>query len=219
MRIHKEGYGVIAKSFGIIAFIVLGIFFLCGWGITSKITVAVGTVLFFFILRFFRCPKRVALIDENSVMAAADGKIVIIQEVEENEFLKEKCIQISIFMSIYNVHVNYYPVGGKVLYQKHHHGDYIIASYPKASEKNERTSIAVETPCGKRILFRQIAGYVARRIVCYAKEGIMANQCSEVGFIKFGSRVDVFVPLDSDIQVKVGDKVRACQTILAKLAK
>ena len=122
-------------------------------------------------------------------------------------------------MSIFNVHVNYYPVAGKVLYSKHHHGEYLVAYYPKASEKNERTSIAVETPCGKKILFRQIAGYIARRIVCYAKEGDQANQCSQVGFIKFGSRVDIFVPLGSDVKVKVGDHVRACQTVIAKLAE
>lgn len=217
MRIHKEGYGIIAKSFGIIAAVVLCVFLFLGWGTATKIAVAVGVVLFFFIVRFFRSPKRVSLIDENSVVAAADGKIVIVQEVEENEFLKERCIQVSIFMSIFNVHVNYYPVGGKVLYSKHHHGEYLVAYYPKASEKNERTSIAVETPCGKRILFRQIAGYIARRIVCYAKEGEQVNQCSQVGFIKFGSRIDLFVPLDSEIKVNVGDNVRACQTVIAKL--
>ena len=185
----------------------------------TKISLGVGLVLFFFIIRFFRSPKRVSVIDKGSVIAAADGKIVIVQEVEENEFLKERCIQVSIFMSIFNVHVNYYPVAGKVLYSKHHHGEYLVAYYPKASEKNERTSIAVETPCGKKILFRQIAGYIARRIVCYAKEGDQANQCSQVGFIKFGSRVDIFVPLGSDVKVKVGDHVRACQTVIAKLAE
>ncbi len=219
MRIHKEGYGIIAKSFGIIASIVLCVFLFLGWGTATKIAVATGLLLFFFIARFFRSPKRVSLIDENAVIAAADGKIVIVKEVEENEFLKERCIQISIFMSIFNVHVNYYPVGGKVLYSKHHHGEYLVAYYPKASEKNERTSIAVETPCGRRILFRQIAGYIARRIVCYAKEGDQANQCSQVGFIKFGSRIDLFVPLDSEIKVKVGDHVRACQSVIAKLSE
>ncbi|MBR4094478.1 MAG: phosphatidylserine decarboxylase family protein [Bacteroidales bacterium] len=219
MRIHKEGYGVIAKSFAIIATIFLCIFLICGWNMATKISLGVGLVLFFFIIRFFRSPKRVSVIDKGSVIAAADGKIVIVQEVEENEFLKERCIQVSIFMSIFNVHVNYYPVAGKVLYSKHHHGEYLVAYYPKASEKNERTSIAVETPCGKKILFRQIAGYIARRIVCYAKEGDQANQCSQVGFIKFGSRVDIFVPLGSDVKVKVGDHVRACQTVIAKLAE
>lgn len=219
MRIHKEGYGVITKSFCIIAAIMLCLIYFLGWNTSTKISLAVAVVIFFFIMRFFRSPKRVSLIDENSVIASADGKIVIVQEVEENEFLKERCIQISTFMSIFNVHVNYFPVGGKILYSKHHQGKYLVAYYPKASEKNERTSIAVETLCGKRILFRQIAGYIARRIVCYAKEGEMANQCSQVGFIKFGSRLDIFVPLDSEIKVKVGDNVRACQTVIAKLNK
>lgn len=219
MRIHKEGYGIIATAFGVCTAIVFCIFLLCGWGVASKTALVIGLMLFFFIVRFFRSPKRISVIDENLVIAAADGKIVIIQEVDENEFLKCKCIQVSIFMSIFNVHVNYYPVGGTILYSKHHHGDYMVAWHPKASEKNERTSIAVETSSGKKILFRQIAGYIARRIVCYAKAGERANQCSQVGFIKFGSRVDIFLPLDSDIQVKVGDKVSACQTIIARLSK
>ena len=157
--------------------------------------------------------------DDNLVVAAADGKIVIIKEVEENEFLKCKCTQVSIFMSVWNVHVNYYPVSGKLLYSKHHQGKYLVAFHPKSSEKNERTSIAVETQSGKKILFRQIAGYIARRIVCYANAGDSAIQCEQVGFIKFGSRIDLFLPLDADIQVKVGDKVRACETIIAKLSK
>ncbi len=219
MRIHKEGYGIIAKSFGIIAAILLCLFLLLGWTTVFQILLLVGVLFFLFIVRFFRSPKRISIIDEESVIAAADGKVIIIDEVEENEFLKCKCIKVSIFMSIFNVHVNYYPVGGKVIYSKHHHGDYLVAYYPKASEKNERTSIAVETPTGKKILFRQIAGYIARRIVCYAKEGDQANQCSQVGFIKFGSRVDLFLPLDSQIQVKIGDKVTACHTVIAKLSK
>ncbi len=219
MRIHKEGYGVISKAFGIIAVILFCLYLLLGWTIIFQILLVLGIFLFFFVIRFFRSPKRVSVIDEDSVIAAADGKIIIIDEVEENEFLKCKCKKVSIFMSIFNVHVNYYPVGGKVLYSKHHHGDYLVAYYPKASEKNERTSIAMETPTGKKILFRQIAGYIARRIVCYAKEGDQANQCNQVGFIKFGSRIDLFLPLDSEIQVKIGDKVTACQTVIAKLAK
>ena len=120
-------------------------------------------------------------------------------------------------MSVFNVHVNYYPVGGKVLYSKHHQGAYIVASYPKASEMNERTSIVVETASGAQVLFRQIAGYIARRIVCYAKPEDIAAQCSQVGFIKFGSRMDLFIPVTSEVKVKVGDKVRACETIIAKL--
>lgn len=219
MRIHKEGYGVISKAFCIIAVILFCLYLWLGWTTAFQVLLGFGIFNFLFVVRFFRSPKRISVIDEDAVIAAADGKVIIIDEVEENEFLKCKCKKVSIFMSVFNVHVNYYPVGGKILYSKHHHGDYIIASYPKASEKNERTSIAVETPTGKKILFRQIAGYIARRIVCYAKVGEQANQCSQVGFIKFGSRIDLFLPLDSEIQVKVGDKVTACQTVIAKLAK
>lgn len=219
MRIHKEGYGIIRNAFIIIAVIVLCVFLFCGWTLPTQITLGAGVIFFFFIARFFRVPKRTSVMDDNLVVAAADGKIVIIKEVEENEFLKCKCTQVSIFMSVWNVHVNYYPVSGKLLYSKHHQGKYLVAFHPKSSEKNERTSIAVETQSGKKILFRQIAGYIARRIVCYANAGDSAIQCEQVGFIKFGSRIDLFLPLDADIQVKVGDKVRACETIIAKLSK
>lgn len=217
MQIHKEGYGIILKAFFIIAAIVLLICILCGWGLVSQIAIAWGLLTWLFVIRFFRCPKRVAIIDENLVIAPADGKVVIVEKTVENEYLKCECMQVSIFMSIFNVHVNYYPVGGVIKYFKYHPGNYIIANHPKASEKNERTSIAVETRNGIRILFRQIAGYIARRIVCYAEEGERANQCSQVGFIKFGSRVDLFLPADSQILVKTGDNVSACQTVIAKL--
>lgn len=217
MQIHKEGYGIIFKAFLIITAIVLAVCILCGWGVGSQIAIACGALLLLFVARFFRCPKRVAVIDENLVIAPADGKVVIVEKTVENEYIKGECIQVSIFMSIFNVHVNYYPVGGMIKYFKYHQGNYIIANHPKASEKNERTSIAVETDGGVEILFRQIAGYIARRIVSYAKEGERANQCSQVGFIKFGSRVDLFLPSDCQIHVKPGDNVSACQTIIAEL--
>ncbi len=217
MKIHKEGYGVIATTFAIY-FAILGIVILtCGWHCSSKIVCIIGAVISLFITNFFRCPKRISVIDKNLVVSSCDGKVVIIQEVEENEYLKRRCIQVSVFMSIFNVHVNYYPIGGKIVYCKHHHGNYIIANHPKSSEKNERTSIVIKTHNGTDILFRQIAGYIARRIVCYAKVGETANQCSQVGFIKFGSRMDIFLPLDTEITVKIGDNVRACQSVIAKL--
>lgn len=216
MKIHKEGYNIIATTFFIVALIILCFYLFCGWCAGTKLVTVLGIFFFFFIVRFFRTPKRLSVIDKDLVIAPCDGKVVIVQEVEENEYLKTKCLQVSVFMSVFNVHVNYYPVGGKILYCKHHHGDYIIASHPKASEKNERTSIVVETAGGHKILFRQIAGYIARRIVCYAKVDEHANQCSQVGFIKFGSRMDIFLPLDTKILVKAGDKVTACETIVAK---
>lgn len=218
MRIHKEGYNIIATTFIIVASIILCSYLFCNWTEITQVITVLGVLFFAFIIRFFRTPKRVSVIDKDLVIAPCDGKVVIVQEVMENEYLKTKCLQVSVFMSVFNVHVNYYPVGGKILYSKHHHGDYIIASHPKASEKNERTSIVVETTGKHKILFRQIAGYIARRIVCYANVGEHANQCSQVGFIKFGSRMDLFLPLDTQIMVKVGDKVTACETIVAKLS-
>ncbi|MDO4735569.1 MAG: phosphatidylserine decarboxylase family protein [Bacteroidia bacterium] len=217
MKIHKEGYNIIAVAFIVFAAIILGCHYILEWCLAAKIIAGIATLLFFFVIRFFRTPKRVSVIDPSLVIAPCDGKVVQIKEVVENEYLQTKCIQVSVFMSIFNVHVNYYPVGGKILYSKHHQGAYIVASYPKASELNERTSIAVETTGGKRILFRQIAGYIARRIVCYAEVGTQANQCSQVGFIKFGSRMDLFLPPDTEINVKMGENVRACETVIAKL--
>lgn len=217
MKIHKEGYNIIATTFIIVASVILCSYLFWGWSSATKIITVIDVLFFALIIRFFRVPKRVSVIDKDIVIAPCDGKVVIVQEIEENEYLKTKCIQVSVFMNVFNVHVNYYPVGGNILYCKHHHGNYIIASHPKASEKNERTSIVIETAGSQKILFRQIAGYIARRIVCYAKVGDHANQCSQVGFIKFGSRMDIFLPLDTKITVKVGDKVTACETIVAKL--
>lgn len=217
MKIHKEGYNIIAIAFIIASAVVLGGYYLLGWGLLAKILAVVAVLVFAFVVRFFRVPKRTSVIDSNLVIASCDGKVVQVREVEEDEYLKTNCIQISVFMSIFNVHVNYYPVGGKILYSKHHQGAYIVASYPKASVLNERTSIAVETANGTKVLFRQIAGYIARRIVCYANVGDQVSQCSQVGFIKFGSRMDIFIPAGSEVNVKVGDKVVACETVIAKL--
>lgn len=216
MKIHKEGYNIISIAFILCAAVVLGCHYLLGWGAVAKTVAVVALLVFALVVRFFRVPKRMSVMDKDLVIAPCDGKVVQVREVVEDEYLHTNCIQISIFMSIFNVHVNYYPVGGKILYSKHHQGSYIVASYPKASVLNERTSIAVETPCGTKVLFRQIAGYIARRIVCYAKEGEQATQCSQVGFIKFGSRMDVFIPVGSEVNVKVGDNVRACETVIAK---
>jgi len=217
MIIHKEGYGALIITFLVFA-VIIGIIWLF-FGVTlSHLQLQFYLRLFLFLLLIFSaCPKELRLIDESSVISAADGKVVIIKEVEENEFLHSRCRQVSVFMGICNVHINYFPVSGKVLYYKHHWGNYLVAWHPKSSVKNERTSIAVETAGGKRIFLRQIAGYVARRIVCYAKENEHANQCDQLGFIKFGSRLDLFLPLDAEIKVNVGDKVTACQTVIAKL--
>ena len=216
--IHKEGrISVLLKFFFFAAFI-CALFLLVGMSI---LTIGFSILLFFlflFIAYFFRDPKRkIISCSANELLASADGKVVIVKEVEENEYLHSKAIQVSVFMSLFNVHVNYYPVAGRIVYYKYHPGDYLVAWHPKSSEKNERTTVVVETESGKKVLFRQVAGYIARRIVCYAKEGETVAAGQQLGFIKFGSRVDFFLPVDSEVLVKVGDKVSACRTVVARL--
>lgn len=215
MKVHKEGYRIIATFF-ILAAIIVGlcwVFLPQCWAILVSV---VALLKCLFVVSFFRKPKREQLCDPNLVYAPSDGKVVVIEEVEEKEFLGQKCLQISVFMSVFNVHVNWFPVAGRVLYYKYHPGKFLVAWHPKSSEENERTTTVVDTGRAK-ILFRQIAGLVARRIVSYAKEGQDVPQNSECGFIKFGSRVDVFVPLDSEILVEIGQKVTGTQTPLAKI--
>ncbi len=216
MRIHKEGYQIILNSFIILAAVVAIFFIFAGLSTISYIAAAVGSVLFIFLLRFFRAPVRVAKDDNTSVFSPADGTIVEVKEVYENEYLKSGAIQVSVFMSVFNVHINWFPIKGVVEYFKYHPGDYLVAMHPKSSEKNERTTVVINQN-GTKILMRQIAGLLARRIVCYAVEGSEIAQGDQVGFIKFGSRVDLFLPLDSRVQVTRGQKVKGCNTIIAKL--
>ena len=174
-------------------------------------------VLYGFIVWFFRNPTRGGAFNPYDVIAPVDGKVVVIEEVEEKEYIKGRCIQVSIFMSPLNVHVNRYPVSGKVVYTKYHPGRYLVAFHPKSSELNERTTVVVETENGKDVLFRQIAGAVARRIVLYAKEEDMAQAGVEYGFIKFGSRLDIFLPLGTEILVNIGEKTRGGVQKIAEL--
>lgn len=155
--------------------------------------------------------------DEDTVYAPADGTVLVIEETEETEFLKEKRIQVSIFMSVWNVHINWFPVSGIIKYFKYHPGKFLVARVPKSSTENERTTVVIEDNKKRQILVRQIAGIVARRIISYAKEGIEVKQNSELGFIRFGSRVDVFLPLDAEVKVKLGDKTIGTNTVIAKL--
>ncbi|MBR3303343.1 MAG: phosphatidylserine decarboxylase family protein [Bacteroidales bacterium] len=216
--IHKEGRVSVLTTLFVFAVIICIIFLSFGFRIIPIILAVALLVLFCFIAFFFRDPHReVAAGSANDILSSADGKVVIIKEVEENEFLRERTIQVSVFMSVFNVHINYYPIGGRVIYSNYHIGKYLLAWHPKSSEKNERTSIAIQTENGTKILVRQIAGYVARRIVCYAKQNDLVSTGQQMGFIKFGSRVDFFLPLDSEILVKEGDKVKACQTVIARL--
>ena len=216
--IHREGRISVLLTFFVFAVIAATVMLAFG---VNWITVAVAAFLlglFCFVAYFFRDPHRgVISSSNNEILSSADGEVVIVKETEETEFLHSKCIQVSVFMSIWSVHVNYYPSGGRILYSNHHYGNYLVAWHPKSSEKNERTSIGIRLDCGKDILVRQIAGYVARRIVCYAKEGDVVAPGQQMGFIKFGSRVDFFLPLGSEILVREGDKVRACQTVIAKV--
>jgi phosphatidylserine decarboxylase len=218
MKIHKEGCTIVSTAFCIAALVNTAVAIGAGVGWAFCMVTAATLLGALFILYFFRVPGRVPVTGDNTVMAAADGKVVIVQEVDEPEYLKTRCIQVSIFMSMFNVHANYFPVGGVVEYFKYHPGKYMVAWHPKSSEKNERTSVVINAN-GTRILFRQIAGLIARRIVCYAEEGQTVQQSRETGFIKFGSRVDVFLPLDAVVKVKCGDKVKATQTVIALLGE
>lgn len=175
----------------------------------------VGLVVVFISLFFFRNPSREIIPDINKVFAPADGKIVAIEEAFENEVINQKCLKISIFMSIYNIHVNRYPVSGVVKYVRHSPGKYLVAHHPKSSELNEHYSTLVETPEGYMVLIKQIAGTVARRIVCYANTDGEAKQGSDLGFIKFGSRVDLFLPLDFRVRVNLYEKVKGNKTLIA----
>ncbi|MFT3740426.1 MAG: phosphatidylserine decarboxylase family protein [Breznakibacter sp.] len=215
MTIHKEGFGTIIVTLTALALINLLAGFVSGWSpLIMQIALVPSVVVFFVVLNFFRSPRRHAFIDNRAVVSPADGKVVVIEEVEETEYLKTRCIQVSVFMSPFNVHINWFPVKGIVRYFRHHNGRFMAAYLPKSSTENERTSVVVEHANGKQILVRQVAGAMARRIVCYANEGTSISQGDEMGFIKFGSRVDVYFPLGSEIEVKLGQKVTGRQTIL-----
>lgn len=178
---------------------------------------AILVVVFLWIVKFFRYPERIISPDESQVLSPADGKIVAIEEVFEPEYFKDKRIQVSVFMSPNNVHVNWAPISGIIRFMKYHPGKYLVAWHPKSSTHNERTSVVIENYGGVQILLRQIAGALARRIVCYAHEGNTIRQGDEFGFIKFGSRVDIFLPVNAEIKVKIGDKVAGKQTVIAFL--
>lgn len=215
MTIHKEGYKIIFFTMLILAvanFVMM--YFTPDW--LANIFLGLSVIFFFLVVQFFRNPKRETKINDKHIIAPADGKVVVIEDVMEDEFFKEKRKQISIFMSPLNVHVNRNPISGQVKYAKYHPGKYLVAWHPKSSTENERTTVVIENN-KTAILFRQIAGAVARRIVMYSKEGQYANQGEDMGFIKFGSRIDVFVPLDCKINVNIDEKTKGGETILATL--
>jgi phosphatidylserine decarboxylase len=217
MKFHKEGIAslVLVLLFSVILTFIAHFFFPTN-ALAHWFSYLLSGFLIITILQFFRNPSRVHTNGENLIIAPADGKIVVIEETFEGEHFKDKRIQLSIFMSPINVHINRYPISGVVTFFKYHPGKFLAAWEPKSSTDNERTTIVVEHKNSKQILFRQIAGALARRIVWYCKEGDTAVQCHEMGFIKFGSRVDLFLPLDAKLKVKIGDVVKGSQSVLAE---
>lgn len=213
---HKEGHRIIGIAILIVVIINMFSFYLLseGWG--QKLILIGSLIFLILILQFFRNPKRLFVNDDNYILAPVDGKVVVIEEVYEKEYFKENRLQVSVFMSPVNVHVTRYPVGGKVKYSKYHPGKFLVAWHPKSSELNERTTVVVENPVFGEILFRQVAGALAKRIVNYAEVGKNAIQASDSGFIKFGSRVDMFLPVDTKLKIELNQKVRGGETIIAK---
>ena len=216
LSFHKEGYKIIAFTF---LFVLSGI--LLSEKFVELIWLQKGIQMFLLlfliiVLQFFRNPKRVTKINDNQIIAPVDGKVVVVEEVEEPEYFKGKRLQVSIFMSPINVHVTRYALSGLVKYSKYHAGKYLVAWHPKASTENERTTIVIENNNFGEVLYRQIAGALAKRIVNYAEEGEKVVQGTDAGFIKFGSRVDVFLPLNTKLAIKIGDKVKGGEQVIAE---
>ena len=216
IKLHREGRPVIWITILFLVGIgILAAVYLPSWA--NMIVVPAALLVLVLVLRFFRKPVRIPFFDEKTITAPADGTVVAIEKVHQEEYLDAPAIQVSIFMSFHDVHVNYFPVSGKVEYIRHHPGRYLIARHPKSSSLNERTSIGINHSSGP-LLVRQIAGTVARRIRCYASEGQQAGQGSEMGFIRFGSRVDLFIPVDAAIKVSMHQRVVGSVTPVARFA-
>lgn len=215
---HKEGGRIILVSLAVcLAVVILADKFIESTWIVKAIQVF-ALIFLVLVLQFFRNPKRIVEVADHYIIAPVDGKVVVIEEVFEPEYFKEKRLQVSIFMSPINVHVTRYAASGLVKFSKYHPGKYLVAWHPKASEENERTTVVIETALFGEILYRQIAGALARRIVNYAKEGMQVVQGTDAGFIKFGSRVDIFLPLGTEVNVKLNDKAVGGKTIIATKA-
>ena len=217
MTIHKEGYTIILITLVILGALNLVVhYFTPDNKMVQTIGYVVSAMLFLLVLQFFRSPSRPLEPNESLIISPADGKVVVIEEVEEPEYFKGKRMQISIFMSPLNAHVNWYPISGEIKYMKYHPGEYLVAWHPKSSTLNERTTIVLQNDAGKEILVRQIAGAVARRIVYYGKENQKVIQGEQLGFIKFGSRLDVYLPLDAEVLVELEQMVKGSATALAR---
>ena len=216
MKIHKEGYPSILITIIVVAIInFITLYFCSNYPLVLWLGYALSAFLLIIILQFFRSPTRTVIINDNKIIAPADGKVVVIEQVTESEYFNDKRLQISIFMSPLNVHINRFPISGKVNFVKYHPGLFLVAWHPKSSTENERTTIVVKHKNGQEVMFRQIAGAVARRIVNYAKENETAVQGNEFGFIKFGSRVDLLLPISVKVKVNLEEKVTGAETIIA----
>ena len=214
---HKEGHKIIVFTTAIIvtAILLIDKFVTLSW--LQMLLQITFLVFFILILEFFRNPKRNTSFSDKHVVSPVDGKVVVIEEVEETEYFKDKRLQVSVFMSPLNVHVTRYPLGGNVVYSKYHPGKYLVAWHPKSSTENERTTVVVENITFGKVLFRQIAGALAKRIVNYSKENDSVKQGADQGFIKFGSRVDLFLPLDTKLKVVLNQKVKGGESIIAEM--
>ena len=220
MKLHREGYLIIIIAMVLLSSIQIGNYYLLKiteWNWLFYLLTLTTITFAYLVVQFFRIPKRTFTTDINDIICPADGKVVVIEEVEETEYFKDKRIQISVFMSPLNVHANYNPISGIIKYVKYHKGLFLVAWHHKSSTDNERSTVVTEHVSGKEVLFRQVAGAVARRICYYVQENDNVEAGEEYGFIKFGSRIDLFLPLDSTINVKIGDVVKAKTTLIGKL--
>jgi phosphatidylserine decarboxylase len=217
IRVHKAGIGTINYATAVFAGLILISWFLIDDQLIKLGVLSVAAVAFFLIIQFFRYPQRDITPNESAILSPADGKICVIKETIENEYLKTKCLQVSIFMSPTNVHINWIPIPGTITYMKHKDGEFYAAFKDKSAEENERTTTAVKISDGREIVMSQVAGAMARRIINYVKVGDRVDQTTELGFIRFGSRVDLYLPLDTQLQVKINDKVKGSQTIIGKI--
>jgi phosphatidylserine decarboxylase len=217
MRLHREGTPTLLLVTAVVCF---GLFALVKWPfLPAWLSMGIGSLLIavlLIVIWFFRVPGRSLPNDDSAIMAPCDGKVVVIEEVHEPEYFKEKRRQVSIFMSPLNVHINYHPISGTTTFYKYHPGKYLVAWHPKSSTDNERSTVVTRHPRHGEVLFRQIAGALARRICTYVSEGTPAQQGAEFGFIKFGSRVDVFLPLDARVEVSIGQPVTGAATVIAR---
>jgi len=215
IKIHKEGRVIIAISVAVLTGMIIASALFFPYQVNYLTSIFSGVFLVL-ILRFFRVPNRRRFIDEKTIVSPSDGKVVVIEKVHQDEYVQGPCTQVSIFMSVHDVHINYFPTDGNIAYFKYHPGKYLLARHPKSSSLNERSSIGIETPHGV-YLVRQVAGYVARRIRSYTSQGSKAVQGAEMGFIKFGSRLDLFLPLDAEIKVEINQRLTGGVTPVARL--